>query len=137
MLILAILACSVAVSVAHATYTSPANLPWTANSLVTANQLTIAGSSTVGPIASEEINAGGFVNYVDSSAVQANINPTKNTAATITQVNLATLGSGTAVPSLENNGGAIADVGEMSRPSLIRRIRTIIHDKHSAICRRR
>lgn len=54
MLILAILAFSVAATTVHA-------LPFQSGNLVTSNTLTIAGSSTVGPIAQEEI--GSFPSY--------------------------------------------------------------------------
>ena len=111
MLILAILAFSsaAALSTVHATYTSPSQLPWATNALVQTGQLTVAGSSTVGPIATEEINQGNFVSYWNGIASGLG-------SSSISQVNLATLGSGTAVPSLDNTAGAIADVGEMSRP---------------------
>ena len=94
---------------AHAT-----TLPWNNGQLVTSGQLTVAGSSTVGPIAAEEINPqqGNFVAYWNNL-----VNTGAVTSSTISQVNLATLGSGTAIPALaEATGGGAADVGEMSRP---------------------
>jgi hypothetical protein len=110
MLVIAIMTFSASASLAHAaTWASYSSLPWSTNTLVTTGQLTVAGSSTVGPIASEEINQGGFVAYWNSIAAGLD-------SSTITQVNLATLGSGTAAPALTNNNSPPADVGEMSRP---------------------
>jgi ABC-type phosphate transport system substrate-binding protein len=109
MLVIALMTFSVGLLLmqAHAT-----GLPWTNGQLVTPGQLTVAGSSTVGPIAAEEINSqeGNFVGYWNNL-----VNTGAVTSSTISQVNLATLGSGTAIPALAGTQGA-ADVGEMSRP---------------------
>ena len=76
--------------------------------------MTIWGSSTVGPIAQEELTTsqGNFAGYwnglVSSHAVSS---------SAISAVSLSTLGSGTAVPALASlSGDGPADIGEMSRP---------------------
>ena len=86
------------------------------NSLVNPGTLTIWGSSTVGPIAQEELTTsqGNFAGYwnglVSSHAVSS---------SAISAVSLSTLGSGTAVPALASlSGDGPADIGEMSRPPL-------------------
>src|SRR5208283_3529549 len=86
-------------------------LPWASNTLVTPGSLTIYGSSTVGPIASEEIGEGNFLNYFNGLISSGTI-----TAPTLTgSIVLHTDGSGTAIPALAEATGS-ADVGEMSRP---------------------
>jgi ABC-type phosphate transport system substrate-binding protein len=76
--------------------------------LVNPNTLTIAGSSTIYPIAYEE--AGYFPSYWNNLNAA---NPGWG-ASNITQpINVAGLGSGTAIPALANGE---ADIGEMSRP---------------------
>jgi len=76
--------------------------------LVNPNTLTIAGSSTVYPIAVEE--ASQFPNYWNSLVAA---NPSWG-ASDITQpISIAGLGSGTAIPALV---AGTADIGEMSRP---------------------
>ena len=108
MLVIAMFAFSAGAALVHAS-----GLPWTTNTLVTPGQLTVAGSSTVGPIATEEINptaGGNFVAYWNNLVSTGVV-----TSSAISQVNLATLGSGTAVPALAGTAGT-ADVGEMSRP---------------------
>jgi ABC-type phosphate transport system substrate-binding protein len=115
--VLALMAFSIVSSMANAS-----GLPWTNGSLVTSNQLTIAGSSTVGPIAQEEISDG-FVSYWNSlvatnyaswCTLPAGFTQAQAEAQLdLTQINLATLGSGTAIPAL---AGSTADIGEMSRP---------------------
>ena len=106
-IVLAILASSTAISLASAGIAQ-----WNANSLQTPNQLTVAGSSTVGPIAQSEL--GGFPTYWNN-LVAANSAWGTTGALDINKVNLATLGSGTAIPT---GTGIVdtADVGEMSRP---------------------
>ena len=121
-LVLAILALSSAAAIAHATITSYSSLPWASNSLFNPGTLTVAGSSTVGPIAEAEIagtgtanpSADNFVSYWNN-LVSSNPSWGTSSALDLTAVSLATLGSGTAVPALDNAGGT-ADVGEMSRP---------------------
>lgn len=111
--ILSVLALTVAITMTASAATTYSALPWASGNLVTANQLTIAGSSTVGPIAQEEINDG-FVTYWNNLVTN---NPSWGTASALdlTKVNLATAGSGTAIPALAETSGA-ADIGEMSRP---------------------
>jgi ABC-type phosphate transport system substrate-binding protein len=76
--------------------------------LVNPNTLTIAGSSTVYPIAVDE--ASQFPNYWNSCVAA---NPSWG-ASYITQgISIAGLGSGTAIPALV---AGTADIGEMSRP---------------------
>src|SRR5208283_3409466 len=127
MLVLAILTLSTGASLVHA-YTSPpppwttySALPWNANELVTPNALTIQGSSTVAPVATEEINEGNFANYWNALVTS---NPALvGSSSTLPQclltastpVSLTGLGSGTAIPALDGST-ATADVGEMSRP---------------------
>ena len=74
--------------------------------------MTVAGSSTVGPIAQSEIAS--FPAYWNN-LVSANSAWGTTAALDINQVNLATLGSGTAIPAVAGIAGT-ADVGEMSRP---------------------
>ena len=103
-MILAILAFSAAaVTLANA-------LPFQSGNLVTPNTLNIVGSSTVGPIASEEATA--FPNYWNNLV---SANPSWGTASTldINTINIQAEGSGTAIPALT---GGTADIGEMSRP---------------------
>jgi hypothetical protein len=90
---------------------SYSQLPWASNSLVTPGTLTIYGSSTVGPIASEEIGEGNFVNYFNGLITAGTISSSPITGG----VTLYTQGSGTAIPALAESTGA-GDVGEMSRP---------------------
>lgn len=98
-LVLAILAFSSAATMVHAS-----------GGLVTPNTLNIAGSSTVGPIAVAE--KGQFDAYWNGLVAA---NPSWGTASAldINQVNVAQLGSGTAIPALV---AGTADIGEMSRP---------------------
>jgi ABC-type phosphate transport system substrate-binding protein len=115
MLVLAILAFSTALMAARATtYTSYSSLPFSQGNLVTPGQLTVAGSSTVGPIATEEITpptgTQGFNAYFNGLITK---NSWPSTWALSSSVSLATQGSGTAIPALDS---ATADVGEMSRP---------------------
>ena len=103
MLVIAMFAFSAGAALVQAS-----GLPWTTNTLVTPGQLTVAGSSTVGPIATEEINptaGGNFVAYWNNLVSTGVV-----TSSDISQVNLATLGSGTAVPALAGTAGT-ADVG--------------------------
>jgi ABC-type phosphate transport system substrate-binding protein len=122
-LVLAILAFSSAATMVHATlYSSYSAMPWASNSLVTPGTLTIAGSSTVAPIAeAEEAGTGtanpsadNFVSYWNSLVAA---NPSWGTASALdlSAVSIAGLGSGTAVPALDGSSSP-ADVGEMSRP---------------------
>jgi ABC-type phosphate transport system substrate-binding protein len=117
--ILAILAFSAA-----ATMTANAQT-WT--SLIASNTLTIAGSSTVAPIATEESTSS--TSYTDFQTYWNNLVATgtnwqtfdpsaanqaaAEAALNINSVSIAGLGSGTAVPALT---GLTADIGEMSRP---------------------
>ena len=105
MFVLVILASSTAIAIASATITAP-------TSLQTPGTLTVAGSSTVAPIAQEEITT--FPSYWNG-LVAANPAWGTTSALDISQVSLAGLGSGTAVPALAASSGG-ADVGEMSRP---------------------
>ncbi len=89
---------------------SYSGLPWASNQLVSPGTLTVVGSSTVGPIATEEIGEGNFVNYFNGLITAGTIS-----SSPITAVNLQTQGSGTAIPALAETTGT-ADVGEMSRP---------------------
>ncbi len=130
-LVLAILAFSAASTMlAHA-------IPWTSGQLLTGNTITIAGSSTVGPVAQEESTPSINSNYTDfqdywNNLVTNNWNSGTSTSSwctlasgytqaqaynqlKITAVSLATLGSGTAIPALAGTTGT-ADIGEMSRP---------------------
>ena len=121
-LVLAILAFSAAATMVHATYSSYSAMPWASNSLVNPGTLTVVGSSTVAPIAeAEEAGTGtanpsadNFVSYWNTLVAA---NPSWGTASALdlTAVNIQGLGSGTAIPALDNSGGT-ADVGEMSRP---------------------
>ena len=105
MFVLVILASSTAIAIASATITAP-------NTLQTPGTLTIAGSSTVAPIAQEELAL--FPNYWNTLVA---VNPAWGTtsALDVSQVSLAGLGSGTAIPALVAASGG-ADIGEMSRP---------------------
>ena len=76
--------------------------------LVNPNTLTIAGSSTVYPIANEE--ASQFTSYWNSLVAA---NPSWGASQITEPIAVAGLGSGTAIPALINGQ---ADVGEMSRP---------------------
>ena len=111
-LIMAILALSVAATVMASTE------QFENGQLITPNVLTIAGSRTVGPIATEELTT--FPSYWNN--LVSTIGQTPNGASwgtagaiDINSVSLAALGSGTAVPALVQTAGA-ADLGEMSRP---------------------
>jgi len=85
-------------------------LPFQIGRLVEANQLTIAGSSTLTPIALEEATQ--FPIYWNSLAAA---NPGWGTvsALEINQVNIGALGSGNAIPAL---AASTTDVGELSIP---------------------
>ncbi len=100
MLVLAILVVSVA-----STMLAKAN---STGSLTNPNTLTIAGSSTVYPIANEE--AGVWANYWNNLN---GANPAWGANNCTAPVSLAGQGSGTAIPALWTNS---ADIGEMSRP---------------------
>jgi ABC-type phosphate transport system substrate-binding protein len=76
--------------------------------LVNSNTLTIAGSSTVYPIANEE--ASQFTSYWNGLVAA---NPGWGASQITQPISIAGLGSGTAIPALV---GGTADVGEMSRP---------------------
>jgi ABC-type phosphate transport system substrate-binding protein len=76
--------------------------------LVNPNTLTIAGSSTVYPIAAEE--ASQFPAYWNSLVAA---NPGWGASPITQPISIAGLGSGTAIPALV---GGTADIGEMSRP---------------------
>lgn len=104
-LVLAILAFSSAATMVHAS----GSLPFQNGQLVAANTLNVAGSSTVGPIALEE--AGQFTAYWNALIAEP-ANSGFDTSS-INTVNVAELGSGTAIPALT---GGTADIGEMSRP---------------------
>jgi len=113
MLVLAILAFSTGASLqlVHASgAASFSALPWASGNLVSSKTLTIYGSSTVGPIASEEIDEGNFVAYFNGLISAGTI-----TSPTLNAVSLQQQGSGTAIPALAESTGS-ADVGEMSRP---------------------
>ena len=90
--------------------THASSLPFQTGQLATANQLTIAGSSILAPVAQEE--AAQFPNYW-SNLVAANPGWGTALALDIDQINIGTLGSGNAVSAL---AAGTADVGEMSRP---------------------
>lgn len=78
------------------------------HALITANTLSIAGSSTVYPIA--QTAAQSFPTYWNSIAAGLGSSP-------INTINLAGLGSGTAFKTvLPTTGSPTADLGEMSRP---------------------
>jgi len=106
-LLLSLMAGSTAIAVTQAALAWP-------GALVTPNVLTVKGSSTVGPIAQEELDAarGNFPGYWNN-LVAANSAWGTPAALNINSVSLATDGSGTAVPALALPN---ADVGEMSRP---------------------
>ena len=76
--------------------------------LVNPNTLTIAGSSTVYPIAAEE--ASQFATYWNKLN---GANPSWGASNMTSPMSIAGLGSGTALPALEAHQ---ADIGEMSRP---------------------
>ena len=97
-------------SLSAAPFTHAASLPFQAGQLVTPNTLTVAGSSAVGPIAYEEIYQGDFVSYWNALVAAGTVS-----SSVIFQVNLAMLGSGTAIPALAGTNG-VADVGELARP---------------------
>ena len=111
-LVMAMLAFSTGALIATvaAAPSSYSGLPWASNQLVSPGTLTVVGSSTVGPIATEEIGEGNFVNYFNGLITAGTIS-----SSPITAVNLQTQGSGTAIPALAETTGT-ADVGEMSRP---------------------
>ncbi len=114
MLVIAMLAFSTGAlisTVAAAGAASYSALPWASNNLVTPGTLTIYGSSTVGPIATEEIGEGNFVSYFNGLISAGTISSSQITGG----VTLYTQGSGTAIPALAESTGS-ADVGEMSRP---------------------
>lgn len=126
-LVLAVLAfSSAAATIVHASTSPPwssySQMPWYINSLVTPGTLTVAGSSTIGPIASAEIagtdtanpTTDNFVSYWNN-LVSENPSWGTSSALDLSAVSLSTLGSGTAIPALDGTGGT-ADVGEMSRP---------------------
>ena len=83
-------------------------LPFQNNQLVNPATLTIAGSSTVYPIAVEE--ASQFPSYWNSCVAA---NPSWGASYITEPLSIAGLGSGTAIPALT---GGTADIGEMSRP---------------------
>ncbi|MGA2523469.1 MAG: hypothetical protein ABSF65_04865 [Candidatus Bathyarchaeia archaeon] len=120
MLVLALMAFSIAAALTPAIAltepSTPAGLQWP-NALVNPGQLTVAGSSTVAPVATEEITppAGttGFTAYFNN--LIATSGGKVNSPTLTTDVSLSGFGSGTAVPALDYTGG-VADVGEMSRP---------------------
>ncbi len=115
MLVLAILAFSTGAALVNAAaVTQYSQLSWAQNSLVTPGTLTIYGSSTVGPIATEEINQGGFVNYWNT-LVSNNVGWGTASALDLNAVSLAQDGSGTAIPALSYATGS-ADLAEMSKP---------------------
>jgi hypothetical protein len=99
-------------------WTSYNQLPWSYNQLVTSGVLTIQGSSTVQPIATEEATQGNFVNYwnalVNSNSALGGTSALLSTTAS-PNPSITGLGSGTAIPALDGSV-ATADVGEMSRP---------------------
>ncbi len=103
MLLLALLSLSVYVAIAHAS-----GQPFTSGQLVNSNTLTIAGSSTVAPIAAEEANQ--WQSYWNNLV---SLNPSWGADTVNTPVSLAGQGSGTAIPAIY---GGTADIGEMSRP---------------------
>jgi hypothetical protein len=124
-LVMAILAFSFAATMVHGLtplYSTYSAMPWASNSLVTPGTLTIAGSSTVAPIAEAEFagtgtanpSADNFVSYWNS-LVSANPSWGTSSALDLSTVSIAGLGSGTAFPALDGAAGT-ADVGEMSRP---------------------
>ena len=86
MLVIAMLAFSTGALIATvaAAPSSYSGLPWASNQLVTPGTLTVYGSSTVGPIATEEINQGNFVNYFNGLITAGTIS-----SSPITAVNLA------------------------------------------------
>jgi ABC-type phosphate transport system substrate-binding protein len=97
-----------AIILAIIAFSGTASLTRASTGLVNPNSLTIAGSSTVYPIAAEE--ASQFTSYWNNLVG----NNTSWGASQITQpISVAGLGSGTAIPALINGQ---ADVGEMSRP---------------------
>lgn len=99
----AILSILVLSLLAFSAYVSIAN-----GALINSNTLTIAGSSTVYPIANEE--AGVWQTYWNNLVTA---NPSWGANQCSQPVSLAGLGSGTAIPALY---GGQADIGEMSRP---------------------
>jgi ABC-type phosphate transport system substrate-binding protein len=103
MLILALLALSTA-----ATFVKASGLPFQNGQLVNSNTLTIAGSSTVLPIATEE--AGVWQTYWNNLVAN---NPGWGASQCTSPVTPVGQGSGTAIPALT---AGTADVGEMSRP---------------------
>jgi len=107
-IVLVIFAISAAtMSIGHAT--APPTYAFTpATGLVTSTTLTVAGSSTVYPVAEEE--AADFPAYWNALVTA---NPSWDATAITTSIQVAGLGSGTAIPALTSGG---ADVGEMSRP---------------------
>lgn len=117
MLVLALMTLSIAAaltpSLALTEPSSYSGLQWASNQLVNPGTLTVAGSSTVGPVATEEISGSGstpgFTTYFN------NLVSNGLASSDISSVSLSTFGSGTAVPALDYTGG-VADVGEMSRP---------------------
>jgi hypothetical protein len=111
MLFIAIMTFSTGLALVHADYSQ---LPWANNHLVTSGTLTVYGSSTVGPIAAEEINQGGFVNYFNNLVSSGTITSTALSTGS-SGVVLHQDGSGTAIPALAQATGS-GDVGEMSRP---------------------
>jgi ABC-type phosphate transport system substrate-binding protein len=84
------------------------NLAHASGGLVNPNTLTIAGSSTVYPVAMDE--AGQFPSYWNSCVAA---NPSWGASYITESLNIAGLGSGTAIPALV---AGTADIGEMSRP---------------------
>ena len=119
MLVLALMAFSLVAALTPAlALTEPSTYSgtqWAQNLLVSPGTLTIAGSSTVGPVATEEISGvgttPGFTTYL-GNLITAN---SALSSSSVSAVSLATFGSGTAVPAMDYTGG-VADVGEMSRP---------------------
>jgi ABC-type phosphate transport system substrate-binding protein len=114
-MIIAMMAFSTA-AIVGATWINDSTLKWFDgnNDLYSQGTLNIFGSSTVGPIASEESGTGNFANYWNNLVTN---NPSLGTAATVdlSSINIKQDGSGTAIPALSYATGQ-ADVGEMSRP---------------------
>jgi hypothetical protein len=120
MLVVAILALSCGAFIMQANaYTTISNVNGNGviTSLVSPGTLTVWGSSTVGPIATEELtpSEGNFFGYWNGLVSSGSV--TSSALTSSPGVSLSTLGSGTAVPALAGlSGDGPADIGEMSRP---------------------
>ena len=113
MLVMAMLAFSIGALISTVAATAPTSysgLPWASNQLVVPGTLSVVGSSTVLPIATEEQGEGNFVTYFNGLITAGTIS-----SSPITAVSIQGEGSGTAIPALEEVT-SVADVGEMSRP---------------------